>query len=256
MFETDQSLFKVLLDAVSNTLQKMLKDKHSAMPGIVCVLHPYGKTLNLNPSVHVLFTEGGLTNEGKWVRISFLEYRSLRRIWQYQLLTLIKQALPRSLENSCLVHRLFEKHKDGFYVYAKSRVSKPRRVAAYMGRYLRHPAIAESRISEFDVESNMVTYWYVDECRVKRFVTVSALVFIGCLVRLIVDKHLKLIRYYGLYSRRTRGVLQKVLTSLSREKVVVRSRRVVVLCSECGGVMVFLFVCGFFWGGLVVMVGC
>jgi hypothetical protein len=159
MFEVDQSLFKVLMDAVSNTLQKMLKDKHSAMPGIVCVLHPYGKTLNLNPHVHVLFTEGGLTNEGKWVRISFLEYRSLRRIWQYQLLRLIKQALPRSLENSCLVHRLFEKHKDGFYVYAKSRVFVPRWVVAYMG-VICVIWIAESCIFEFDVESNVVIYWY------------------------------------------------------------------------------------------------
>ena len=233
-FEANQSLFKVLMDAVSNTMQQMLKDKHRAVPGIVCVLHPYGKELNLNPHVHVLLTEGGLSKAGEWVPVSFLEYGALRRIWQYQLLSMVRRVLPRSVENKCLIDRLFREHKDGFYVYAKRRVSKPRHIASYIGRYLRHPAIAESRISEFNVETNMVTYWYVDEHDVKQFITLHALEFIGRLVKLIPDKNLKLIRYYGLYSRRTLGVLQKVLTCLSRENVSVKFKRVVVCCSNCG----------------------
>jgi hypothetical protein len=57
----------------------MIKDKPGAVPGIVCVLHPYGKELNLNPYVHVLLTEGGLTRAGEWVSVSFLEYGALRR---------------------------------------------------------------------------------------------------------------------------------------------------------------------------------
>jgi len=73
VFEVDQSLFVVFMDAVSNTVQQMLKDKHRAVPGVVCVLHPYGKELNLNPHVHVLLTEGGLTRAGEWVSVSFLE---------------------------------------------------------------------------------------------------------------------------------------------------------------------------------------
>ena len=61
-----------------------------------------------------------------------------------------------------------------------------------------------------------------------------ALEFIGRLVKLIPDKNLKLIRYYGLYSRRTSGKLQKVLTPLSRENVSVKFKRVVVCCPNCG----------------------
>jgi len=178
--------------------------------------------------------KGGLTRSGEWVSVSFLEYGALRRIWQYQLLSMVKRALPRSVENKRLVDRLFVEHRDGFYVYSKRRVSKPRLIAGYVGRYLRHPAIAESRISEFNVETNMVTYWFVDENKVKQFVTLPALEFIGRLVRLIPEKNLKLIRYYGLYSRRTLGKLQKVLTCLSREKVPVAFKRVVVCCSNCG----------------------
>jgi hypothetical protein len=96
-------------------------------------------------------------------------------------------------------------------------VTRPKQIARYIGRYLRHPAIAESRISEFNVETNMVTYWY-EEGGAKKFVSLPALEFIDRLVRLIPDKNFKLIRYYGLYSRRTQGKLLKLLTPLSREK--------------------------------------
>ncbi|MDR2203124.1 MAG: transposase [Nitrososphaerota archaeon] len=41
------------------------------------MLHPYGKMLILNPYVHVLLTEGGLTKAGEWVSFSFLEYMSV-----------------------------------------------------------------------------------------------------------------------------------------------------------------------------------
>jgi hypothetical protein len=57
--------------------------------------------LTLNPHVHVLLSEGGLTKGGERVSVSFLEYNLLRRIWQYQLLTMVKRVLPCSLENRC-----------------------------------------------------------------------------------------------------------------------------------------------------------
>lgn len=81
VLDEDRRLLKTLMDAVSNTMQQMIKERRGAVPGVVCVLHIYGKDLNLNPHVHVLVTEGGLTRKGEWVPVSFLEYGKLRRIW-------------------------------------------------------------------------------------------------------------------------------------------------------------------------------
>jgi len=236
VLDADRRLLKVLMDAVSLTMKQMVRDRRGAVPGVVCVLHIFGKDLELNPHVHVLATEGGLTEKGEWVPVTFLEYEKLRHIWQYQLLTAVKRQLPKTWENSRLINSLFKKHLEGFYIYAKRRVSKPRNIARYIGRYLRHPAIAESRISDFNPETNMVSFWYRAEGE-KKFVTLSALEFIDRLVRLIPDKNLKLIRYYGLYSRRTVGKLQKMLTPLSREKPRVQARKEVVGCPKCGSMM-------------------
>ena len=234
----DHGLFKVVMDAVSRTLKQLVVPRRGAVPGVICVLHPFGKDLKLNPHVHVLVTEGGLNGEGEWVPITFFEYGSLRRIWQYQLLKAVKRRLPNSPENSVLIDGLFRDHKEGFYVFAKRRVTSAKGIARYVARYVRHPAIAESRISEFNRLSNTVMFWYKDEASGERkFVTFGALEFIGRLVRLIPDRNLKLIRYYGLYSRRTKGKLLKVLTSLSREKSLILRKKEVIKCPICGQVM-------------------
>jgi hypothetical protein len=57
-----------------------------------------------------------------------------------------------------------------------------------------------------------------------------------------------------LYSRRTTGKLQKVLTVLSCEKVPVKSKRVVVCCPNCGHAMDLAGVSGPDEGGGLVYV--
>jgi len=233
VLQDNHKLLKVLMDAVSRTMKRMIKARRKAVPGIICVLHPYGKDLTLNPHVHVLATEGGLTKQGEWTPVTFLEYRKLRRTWQYQLLTTLKKEMSKTKENSRLIDSLFKNHPEGFYIYAKQRVTNPKKTARYIGRYVRHPAIAESRITEFNPETNTVTFWY-QRNGAKHTVTMPALEFIDRLVKLIPDKNMKLIRYYGLYSRRTMGKLQKILTPLSRQKPKNKPRKEPIKCPECG----------------------
>ena len=77
----DHSLYKVLMDAVSRTLKQLVKPRCGAVPGVICVLHLFGKDLKLKSHVHVLVTEGGLNCRGEWVPVTFFEYGALRRIW-------------------------------------------------------------------------------------------------------------------------------------------------------------------------------
>ena len=71
----------------------------------------------------------------------------------------------------------------------------------------------------------------------KQTLTMPIMEFIDRLVRLIPDKNLKLVRYYGLYARRTRNKLQKILTPLSREKPKPHPNNVPIKCPKCGSPM-------------------
>jgi len=55
--EKDHRLLRVLIDTVSQTMKRIIADRKRATPGVICVLHPYGKDLRLNPHVQVLATE-------------------------------------------------------------------------------------------------------------------------------------------------------------------------------------------------------
>jgi len=233
VLQDDHKLLKVLMDAASRTMKQMLKTRRRAVPGVVCVLHPYGRDLQLNPHIHAPATEGGLTKHGEWIPVTFLEYGKLRRIWQYQLLTALKRQMPKTPATSHLINSLFKNHLKGFYIYAKRRVTNAWKTARYIGRYIRHPAIAESRITMLNPETNTVTYWYQRNGTIET-VTIPALEFIHRLVKLIPDRNLKLIRYYGLYARRTRSKLQKTLTPLSRDASKPKPRKEPVKCPKCG----------------------
>lgn len=66
-----------------------------------------------------------------------------------------------------LIDRLFKDYPEGFYVFApkESRITSRHRVSKYVARYVRHPAIANSRICAYDGKE--VTFWYADRDGIK-----------------------------------------------------------------------------------------
>jgi hypothetical protein len=74
-------------------------------------------------------------------------------------------------------------------------------MARYIGRYVKHPPIAESRITAFD--GKQVTFWYKDsETKQKKTVIMHKFDFIQLLLSHIPEKNFKIVRYVGIYSRR------------------------------------------------------
>ena len=74
-------------------------------------------------------------------------------------------------------------------------------MARYIGRYVKHPPIAESRIMVFD--GKQVTFWYKDsETKQRKMVTMEKFEFIRLLLSHIPEKNFKIVRYVGIYSRR------------------------------------------------------
>ena len=210
ILERTPDLRKVLFGAANRTLRNVLKME----PGIVMVMHPYGKDLKVNYHLHVLVTEGGMSSSGQWVAQPFLNYRSLRKIWQYECLTALRQQLPKSSATSQLIDHLFKTYRNGFYVHAKPRVTQAQGISRYIGRYIRHPAIADARILAYD--GTAVTFFYEDHEGLRHEQTWPVLTFIHGVVRHIPPKHFKLVRYFGLYAPRKAALVQAVLHHIGR----------------------------------------
>ena len=97
------------------------------------------------------------------------------------------------------------KYYYGYYVWSDNIKSK--QLAKYIGRYVRHPAIANGRI--INCNNNDVTFYYMDNQQNKIFIKKSTANFIASLLQHISPLQFKLVRYYGDYSRNQRAKYTK-----------------------------------------------
>jgi len=201
---------KVLYEAANRTLRKVIKGE----PGIVMVLHPYGKDQKVNYHVHVLATEGGMSKTGEWIDQPYLNYKALRKIWQYECLTQLRTVLSSEPEMRQMIDRLFKQYRNGFYVHAEPKVTSGQGVGRYIGRYIRHPAIADTRIVAYDGE--LVTFYYEDHQGTRHERTLPVLEFMHGVIRHIPPKHFKMVRYFGLYAPRKAAQVRTIMQQIGK----------------------------------------
>ncbi len=202
IFLRDRKLLEVLPKSAAEVIKSWCEDwnkKEKFMPGIVAVIHTFGRDLKWNPHVHVMMTLGAMGKSGKWRKIDFVPYKMLRHRWETVLLKNLEEEIGKK-KIKALKDTMYKRYDKGFYVYAKGEMKDAKGAARYIGRYMGRPAIAESRIIKYDGYS--VTFWYERHEDGKRIEeTIEAKEFIGRLIRHIPEKQFKMVRNYGLYSR-------------------------------------------------------
>lgn len=232
-----QLVSKEILTVVKNVFRHQLRGTEIT-PGIVVVLHTYGEDMKFYVHFHCIITSGGVNTAGDWVSLDFFFYEGLRKVWQYHVLTAIKAYLPKTKENARFIDKLFKDHPNGFYVYAKREMNNDKGLLQYIARYVRHPAIAQSRIREFDGKA--VTFACKrDEDGSERLISMPIQEFLLALIQHIPPKGFQMIKHLGLYANRSRRKYTSVI-SMFRKRVKWVQKRLLAntpKCKVCGGFM-------------------
>ena len=242
----ERSLWKVYMDSAIETIDdyfpKIMHNPHIKI-GVVVVLHPFGKDMKFQPHLHLIITEGGFL-KGRFIPKKFIPARGLAKSWQYHVSKKLQEAgLPNNLFTE-----LYHKY-DGFYVWVhrNGRIDNPKDIAKYIGRYVRHPAIANSRIVSFN--GNRVEFYYeqedADGNKTIHYVEMDVDGFISSLIQHIPDRQFKMIRHYGVYSRTLKrffssSPLQSSMTSEFQDILYMFGWKFKPYCPHCGGKLKFL----------------
>lgn len=228
--------FRELLNVVMNVFGHQCK-MVGLTPGITAVLHTFGEDMKFNVHFHCLVTCGGVDSAGNWVGLDFFFYEGLRKVWQYHVLTAIKAYLSKTQQNSRLIDKLFKDHPLGFYVWAKDTVNNSKGLLNYIARYVRHPAIAQSRIIDFDGKT--VTFICGKGEKTERKVSMSVFDFILALAQHIPPKGFQLIKHLGLYANRSRRKYASVICMFKKKLKLVQKRLFASTkrCALCEGFM-------------------
>lgn len=213
-----RDLLKGLMDEAARILLDFFR-MHQIQAGIVATLHTFGSQLEYNPHVHLVVTMGGLTKDGKWKDYDYFPFAMLRKYWQNAVLKLIRRTLSQwdKARVQPLLQAAYTKNAEGFYVHApkRSRTSL-KKILEYISRYMKRGPIALNRILLYD--GKIVMFHYHDKrTNTDKIKTMSAEEFIGALIRHIPENQFKTIRRYGIYSRRIKTIMKKVLSSYQKE---------------------------------------
>lgn len=207
--------------------------------GVIVVLHPFGKDMKNQPHLHLIITEGGFDKSGRFIPKYFIPADGFRKKWQYHVLKKFQEiGLDNNIATLC-----YEKYRKGFYawVHRDGRISHPRLIARYLGRYVRHPAIANSRIDWFNKEESTVGFHYDDHKKRRHDVTMGTDEFIIALVQHIPPPQFKMIRYYGAYARRTKAKYgARALSSIKQLNLIHFGLEKITKCPYCGKKLEFI----------------
>ena len=223
-FRKDRSLLNILFQSAAQTISDWsysLNKKENFKTGMVVGLHTFGRDLKWNPHIHMLLTEGASGNYTEWRKIPYLPYPMLRKKWQTTLLYNLYDALDEDIfskaEFKHLMNYLYKTYTEGFYVNAPSKTdfNSPMAVAKYVTRYIGRPAMAQSRITDYD--GTYVSYWY-QRHEDNEIVNVRehAHNFIKKLIIHIPEKGFNMLRYYGLYAMPNKRT-EKLIHLVKRE---------------------------------------
>ncbi len=112
-FEGNADLQKIMLDTAASVMKEIVKEHNGkskdVTPGMIIVLHPFGKDLKTNMHVHMLMTEGGMTSGGSWVAMPYIDYKIIRKKWQYFILKAIREAMPEDKEIAKIIDWCYKK---------------------------------------------------------------------------------------------------------------------------------------------------
>lgn len=263
------AMARLLFRTVRDTLGELLADEKylGATPAYLAALHTWGRSLSLHPHVHVLIADGGLNEQGAWVkprRSHFLPARVLMLLFRGKFLAALREGVERrafrlppdmSRERfSSLLNRLGRKK---WNVHIRARYAHGEGVAAYLARYLKGGPLKNTQLLEASAQHVAFRYRpHRDEDDAggeSMTMNLSPEAFLARYLAHIPAPRLQAVRGYGLYGQRQSAKLDAARGALGQpaveepetlrvEDFLARFRQPPepARCARCGSVLVFV----------------
>ena len=224
-------LLKILQDSAYETIEvtacKTLRKKVKI--GVLVGLQTYGQDMKFHPHLHCAVPKK-VKHNGKIIDFTFIPSEFLRITWRNILIKNICKADISYAEKE-LACSMIERYPNGFVTNVEDSKNQEA-VIRYLARYMRHPAISNSRIESYD--GNGITI-KVDKKKWKIFHQVFTIdEFITSLIQHISPKNFKIVRWYGLYSRREVRLGRKNSCEIQETiSLFLHGKRKIIKCPDC-----------------------
>jgi len=214
------TMIQALFTAVRTTLAELLSDPRylGAQFGAMLALHTWSRALALHPHIHALVTDGGLSDDGLWVRphrSHFLPARVVMMLFRGKLLGALRALhdageLRRPDELSeAHFHRLLNRlGRVKWNVRIGERYDHGRGVGIYLARYVRGGPLHNGQITH--ASASAVVFRYTPHrAEHAQSMRLDPSSFLQRVLHHAPEPNLHTVRYLGLYTPRHAEALNR-----------------------------------------------
>jgi len=232
-------LLDTLFKCVRNSVLSWTKKNKSYIPGLLIVLHTFGRDLKFNCHFHILITCGGLSlDKSKWISNFYIPHDAIKKMWRYNVISSLRrlfkeQSLTLPDKEQFSNYASFNKYLNNlysktWYVNLGASLKDASFTVGYIGRYTKRPVIAETRITSYD--GHFVRFFFKDLAVNKTFhPELSVEDFIARFIRHIPDRHFRQVRYAGIFASRVKtsstAIARKLLNQIKKVTIKILSWR-------------------------------
>jgi len=234
-------VFNLMSRCLSDSIMQFIKDHKELnyIPGIVTILHTFGKGLKWHPHFHVLITAGGMKGN-KWINNSYLNEKFLKASYKSKMLKGLRKLYKQGkLINATGIHpgqsflkMLSDIYEKNWYTWIDNARENGIVAFQYIGRYCKRACISQKGILKYRKGSSVT--WKErtkietpDICAYTRNIDE----FIDLLIQHIPDTYDHQVRYYGIYSSRNKNDLYVKAAKIFKKKLAVKRTKKTVLAS-------------------------
>lgn len=207
-FRYDRGLTKHLYQAAWRAWKEYVASALlDGLPGAILSLHSAGDLLPWHPHIHGIFLGGVIDAQGVFHQLSQIDTEKLTALFSKHV---FESLLAQGLITDEVVMAMSTWEHSGFHVYAGEPItSDDADLRRFIARYLKKSPLALERMSimETSGEPKVRLVRKLDDC--EQFRDFSPLEFLAQLSTHIPDVWEQTVRFYGMYSARTRGKLRK-----------------------------------------------
>lgn len=209
----DRKLLSKLSQCAWKVLSEYLKQGVIAkdpVPGAVISVQTFGDFLNFNPHLHIIATDGCFSTDDEFMIGAIPNPKDLEDIFRIEVFRMLKK---EGKINDAVIENMMNWHHSGFHVYAGEKVEPTdEEDIERLAQYIVRAPISEERMTYIPANENgqdldKVIY---KSKNLNIFETFAALDWLARLVTHIPNKGEQLVRYYGYYSNKSRGVRKKM----------------------------------------------
>lgn len=199
-----------LFQSAKNTILELLADqKHlGATPGIIMVLHTWGRQLNQHPHLHCIVSAGGISKSLQWVdKKAFLfPIKAAKCLYRGKVQAALKQALkndelslPPNQSKAKVNYRVNQLYKKPWAIHIEPPYAYGDGVIKYLSRYISGGPLKAQQITYLDTKQ--VHFHYKDhrDGRIKQL-NLKMDEFIRRILWHVADMRTHQVRHYGLYA--------------------------------------------------------